>query len=149
MALLQHPGMPYDTLNNWLQRTLGVDSTLPDIVRARAIVASVAGSEAIPVGAGVCKKEAVRQVLAVGDPDLWSAVLLWCHRLPVRVDEEEEEDGMPLGGDDDDDDDGGGGGDGDGSGGGDGGGGGDVAALVASAQHAVAQLAAGMGAVNV
>ena len=122
MAILQHPGMPADTLNNWLQRTLGTDSTLPDIVRARAIVASVAACEVIPVGAGVCRKEAVRQVLAVGDPDLWSAVLLWCHRLPRR--NEEEEAGVPIGNDLF---------------------GADPALLAA----AVAQLAAGIGAVNI
>jgi hypothetical protein len=60
----------------------------------------------MPPGARVVHKEAVRQVLAVGDPALLSVRLLWSRRLPVQIDEsDDDEPGVPLGLADDDDDD--------------------------------------------
>jgi hypothetical protein len=83
-----------------------LSSTLADLVRARAIVAAVAAAKVIPPGARAVLQEAVRQVLAVGDPDLWSVVLLWSHRLPVQIDEsDDDEPAVPLDPADDDGDD--------------------------------------------
>jgi len=101
LIILQHPGIAADTLSLWLQCCVRVTSPLPDLVRARAIVAAVASSEVVPVGARVLCKEAVRQVLATGDPDLWSLVLLWSHRLPLQL-EVADDVGFPLGAGDDD-----------------------------------------------
>lgn len=82
LILLQHPAAAPNTLITWLRVPLGVCSTLPDLVRARAIIAAVAADQVMPPGAQVLQKSAVRQLLSVGDPDLWSVVLLWSHRLP-------------------------------------------------------------------
>lgn len=105
LILLQHPAAAPNTLSTWLRVSLGVCSTLPDLVRARAIVAAVAADGVMPPGAQVLQKSAVRQVLSVGDPDLWSMVLLWSHRLPVQLDDDAgSEFGVPVGADDEDED---------------------------------------------
>jgi hypothetical protein len=49
-------------------------------------------------------QDAVRQVLSVGDLDLWSVVLLWSHRLPVQLEDDAGgEFGVPVGADEDED----------------------------------------------
>lgn len=90
LALLQRPDAHADTLDRWLRFGPSVTSTLPDLVRARAVVAAVAEMAEIPTGAQVLVRAAVRQVLLVGDPDLWSVVLLWSHRLPMAPEGDED-----------------------------------------------------------
>jgi hypothetical protein len=76
-----------NTLSTWLEAGVRSDSPLPDLVRARAIVAAVAASAVIPKGAQALNRGAVKQVLQVGDPDLWTALLLWSHRVVLPADD--------------------------------------------------------------
>jgi hypothetical protein len=87
LLLLQQPGIHPNTLSTWLEAGVRNDSPLPDLVRARAIVAAVAASAVIPKGAQALNRGAVKQVLQVGDPDLWTALLLWSHRVVLPADD--------------------------------------------------------------
>lgn len=82
-----------DLLCRWLRAAIRPAASLPDLERAKAVLAAVAAAQAMPAGAKICTREAFGKVLDTGDLDLIAVYMCWLERLESQPDPDGEDEG--------------------------------------------------------